>query len=175
MAVLSPHLLMWGGVIMATVIVCEGWQLAAFAPRLGCPAARAASAVSHRSLGCPTLRCQRPKRPVRMGEEAGGEEASGGLSDADISGLLARVSAAKDRVQTLPVCVLDATLPRQRLEFATADKSFSALLEHCKYVCMFFSRVQWCRKEQQKGTTRNLPGACVTGLTRTYICIDMYI
>jgi hypothetical protein len=56
----------------------------------------------------------------------------GGLSDADISGLLARVSAAKDRVQTLPVCVLDATLPKQRLEFATDDMSFSALLAYCK-------------------------------------------
>lgn len=30
------------------------------------------------------------------------------------------------------MCVLDATLPRQRLEFATADKSFSAMLAHCK-------------------------------------------
>lgn len=57
---------------------------------------------------------------------------SEGLSDADISGLLARVSAAKDRVQTLPLCVLDATLPRQRLEFVTQDKSFLALLAHCR-------------------------------------------
>jgi len=60
-----------------------------------------------------------------------GDEA-GGMSDADISGLLARVSAAKDRVQDLPLCVLDATLPLQRLEFASDDKSFNALLDHCK-------------------------------------------
>jgi hypothetical protein len=57
---------------------------------------------------------------------------SGGLSDSDLSGLLARVAAAKEHVQTIPLCVLDAMLPRQRLEFATNDKSFKALLEYCK-------------------------------------------
>ncbi len=65
--------------------------------------------------------------PLRM---AGGEK--GGMSDADLQGLLARVSAVKDRVQTLPLCVLDATLPLQRLEFATDDTSFQALLAGCK-------------------------------------------
>jgi Lon protease-like protein len=69
---------------------------------------------------------------LRMQQAQGGPEPEEGLSEADISGLLARVSAAKDRVQMLPVCVLDATLPRQRLEFATQDTSFLALLAHCK-------------------------------------------
>jgi hypothetical protein len=57
---------------------------------------------------------------------------SGGLSDADIAGLLARVSATKGRVATIPICILDATLPRQRLEFAADDPSFSAMLQYCK-------------------------------------------
>merc|ERR1719238_1757010 len=70
------------------------------------------------------------QRGARLRMQAEGDEA--GLSDAEISGLLARVSAAKGRVQTMPICVLDCMLPRQRLEFATSDNSFKALLQHCK-------------------------------------------
>ena len=70
------------------------------------------------------------QRGARLRMQAEGDEA--GLSDAEISGLLARVSAAKGRVQTMPICVLDCMLPRQRLEFATSDDSFKALLQHCK-------------------------------------------
>lgn len=79
-------------------------------------------------LACPR---RLPARTVRL-RMAAEESQAGGLSDADISGLLARVSAAKDRVQTMPLFVLDATLPRQRLQFATDDISFSALLAYCK-------------------------------------------
>ena len=77
-------------------------------------------------------RSKSPREPSRAPRLLMQEGEPEGLSDADISGLLARVSAAKDRVQTLPVCILDATLPRQRLEFATSDKSFLALIAHCR-------------------------------------------
>ena len=47
-------------------------------------------------------------------------------------GYLREFSATKGRVATIPICILDATLPRQRLEFAADDPSFSALLQYCK-------------------------------------------
>ena len=102
-----------------------------FAPPLSCRRVGVSCGGRQCDLRAPA-RAKSPRVPLRAPRLLMQEGEPEGLSDADISGLLARVSAAKDRVQTLPVCILDATLPRQRLEFATSDKSFLALIAHCR-------------------------------------------
>ena len=111
---------------------------AAFAPatapphgaaRIGClRSVRDRNGLAGRRVAGPRLRAtRRVPCALRMAE---GD--AGGMTDDDMKALLARVSAVKDRVQTVPLCVLDATLPLQKLEFATDDTSFQALLEGCK-------------------------------------------
>jgi len=48
----------------------------------------------------------------------------GGLSDEDINGLLSRVAQVKEKVEELPILVLDAMLPKQRLPIQTANPAF---------------------------------------------------
>ena len=113
-------------VTLLQVVVAVGTGNAvAFAPQQ--PLCRSARRGTGICLAQNVAKSRASPCPLRM---AGGEK--GGMSDADLQGLLARVSAVKDRVQTLPLCVLDATLPLQRLEFATDDTSFQALLAGCK-------------------------------------------
>lgn len=121
----SPRAAFW--VKMCVIILLSGDSASmlstAFSPSLVHPIAiqNTWSAAKRPRLMKPI-----PRPCLRMTEN------SGGLSDADIAGLLARVSATKGRVATIPICILDATLPRQRLEFAADDPSFSALLQYCK-------------------------------------------
>lgn len=73
-----------------------------------------------------TLLHNKALSPLRMAAE--GE----GLSDSDLAGLLKRVAQAKDNVSEIPIVILDAILPRQRLGFATADPVFRKLIDDAK-------------------------------------------
>ena len=51
--------------------------------------------------------------------------------DAFIAGLMNRVGDLKSRQLELPIVVLDATLPNQRLAISTSDQAFREMIEYC--------------------------------------------
>jgi len=51
--------------------------------------------------------------------------------DAFIAGLMNRVGDLKSRQLELPIVVLDATLPNQRLAISTSDQAFREMVEYC--------------------------------------------
>ena len=51
--------------------------------------------------------------------------------DAFIAGLMNRVGDLKSRQLKLPIVVLDATLPNQRLAISTSDQAFREMIEYC--------------------------------------------
>ena len=51
--------------------------------------------------------------------------------DAFIAGLMNRVGDLKSRQLELPIVVLDATLPNQRLAISTSDQAFREMIEWC--------------------------------------------
>eukprot|EP00959_Pyramimonas_sp_CCMP1952_P372584 7802453-Pyramimonas_sp.AAC.1 len=60
------------------------------------------------------------------GESSGEPAGEGG--ELDLSSLFSRVAELKSRQAEIPICVLDAMLPRQRLKFKTQDKGFRSLV-----------------------------------------------
>ena len=51
--------------------------------------------------------------------------------DAFLAGLMNRVDELKARQLELPIVVLDATLPNQRLAISTSDQAFREMIEYC--------------------------------------------
>ena len=51
--------------------------------------------------------------------------------DAFLAGLMNRVDELKARQLELPIVVLDATLPNQRLAISTSDQAFREMVEYC--------------------------------------------
>ena len=51
--------------------------------------------------------------------------------DAFLAGLMNRVDELKARQLELPIVVLDATLPNQRLAISTSDQAFREMIEWC--------------------------------------------
>ena len=51
--------------------------------------------------------------------------------DAFLAGLMNRVDELKARQLELPIVVLDATLPNQRLAISTSDQAFRGMIEYC--------------------------------------------
>ena len=51
--------------------------------------------------------------------------------DAFLAGLMNRVDELKARQLELPIVVLDATLPNQRLAISTSDQAFREMVEFC--------------------------------------------
>lgn len=70
-------------------------------------------------------------------DDEDGADGGGGAAEAEeaspdgnlLSGLMGRVRDLSNRSTKIPVVVLDAMVPKQRLKFSTSDPSFTAMLE----------------------------------------------
>ena len=73
---------------------------------------------------------QRTNAPTAMrGSDDDAIDASS--PDAFLAGLMNRVDELKARQLELPIVVLDATLPNQRLAISTSDQAFREMIEYC--------------------------------------------
>ena len=72
---------------------------------------------------------QRTNAPTAL--RAGDDAIDASSPDAFIAGLMNRVGDLKSRQLELPIVVLDATLPNQRLAISTSDQAFREMIEYC--------------------------------------------
>ena len=73
--------------------------------------------------------------------------------DAFLAGLMNRVDELKARQLELPIVVLDATLPNQRLAISTSDQAFREMIEWCG--------VKAVEPETSSSTTSGTVASCV--------------
>ena len=87
-------------------------------------------AVLHHSAAFSLLAQQRTNAATAM--RASDDDAIDASSpDAFLAGLMNRVDELKARQLELPIVVLDATLPNQRLAISTSDQAFREMVEYC--------------------------------------------
>ena len=86
--------------------------------------------VLHHSAAFSLLAQQRTNAATAM--RASDDDALDASSpDAFLAGLMNRVDELKARQLELPIVVLDATLPNQRLAISTSDQAFREMIEYC--------------------------------------------
>ena len=86
--------------------------------------------VLHHSAAFSLLVQQRTNAPTAM--RASDDDAIDASSpDGFLAGLMNRVDELKARQLELPIVVLDATLPNQRLAISTSDQAFREMIEYC--------------------------------------------
>ncbi len=116
------------------MLVASFVQIQCFAP--ACPTGAASrihlrpdqwsriSACSQQIVRWREPRCRR--RALEMG---GDKPSESSFSEAEFKGLMQRVAATRSKIAELPLVVLDAMLPRQRLTFGTTDLGFRTMVQ----------------------------------------------
>ena len=86
-------------------------------------------AVLQHSAAFSLLVQQRTNAPTAL--RASDDALDASSPDAFLAGLMNRVDELKARQLELPIVVLDATLPNQRLAISTSDQAFREMIEWC--------------------------------------------